>query len=54
MWNIQINKNIINNISHNFACYQIIENHIAIIYNTIESPCNKDYKILNNALEQHI
>lgn len=55
MWNIQINNDIINNISHNnFACYQIIENNITIIYDTIESRCNKDYKILNNALEQHI
>ena len=55
MWNIKINNNIINNISHNnFVCYQIIENHITIIYDTIESRCNKDYKILKNALEQHI
>ena len=55
MWNIKINNDIINNISHNnFVCYQIIENHIAIIYDTIESPCSKDYKILKNALEQHI
>ena len=55
MWNIKINNDIINNISHNnFVCYQIIENNITIIYDTIESRCNKDYKILNNALEQHI
>lgn len=55
MWNIKINNYIINNISHNnFVCYQIIENNITIIYDTIESRCNKDYKILNNALEQHI
>ena len=55
MWNIKIINYIINNISHNnFVCYQIIENNITIIYDTIESRCNKDYKILNNALEQHI
>jgi hypothetical protein len=54
MWNIQINNDIINNITHNYAGYQIIENHIVIIYDTIELPYNKDYKIVNNALEQHI
>jgi hypothetical protein len=54
MWNIQINNNIINNISHNYAGYQIIENHITIIYDTIELSYNKDYKIVKNALEQHI
>ena len=55
MWNIKINNDIINNISHNnFVYYQIIVNHITIIYDTIESLCNKDYKILKNALEQHI
>ena len=54
MWNIKINNDIINNITHNYAGYQIIENHIVIIYDTIELPYNKDYKIVNNALEQHI
>lgn len=55
MWNIKINNYIINNISHNnFVYYQIIENHITIIYDTLEYLCNKDYKILKNALEQHI
>jgi len=55
MWNIEINNNNNNNnISYNYAGYQVIEKHIGIIYDTIELPYNEDYKILKNALEQHI
>jgi len=52
MWNIQINNKYDNLID--YQIYQIIEKHIAIIYDTFETLSNKDYKILNNALEQHI
>ena len=52
MWNIQINNMSVNLID--YQRYQIIEKHIAIIYDTLEILSNKDYKILNNALEQHI
>jgi hypothetical protein len=52
MWNIKINN--INNISYNYAGYQVIEKHIGIIYDTIELPYNKDYKIIKNVMEQHI
>lgn len=52
MWNIQINNMSDNSID--YQRYQIIEKHIAIIYDTLEILSNKDYKILNNALEQHI
>lgn len=55
MWQIQINNiSDLSDLSDNFIGYQLIEKHSNIIYNTIEHLCNKDYKILNNALEQHI
>ena len=55
MWQIQINNiSDKSDLSDNFIGYQLIEKHSNIIYNTIEHLCNKDYKILNNSLEQHI
>jgi hypothetical protein len=52
MWNIQLNNMSDNSID--YQRYQIIEKHINIIYDTLEIFSNKDYKILNNSLEQHI
>lgn len=54
MWNIQITNNFPVSSIYDFAGHQLLEKHIDAIYDSLENRCGEDYKILNNALEQHI
>ena len=54
MWNIQITNNFPVSSIYDFAGHQLLEKHIDAIYDSLEDRCCEDYKILNNALEQHI
>jgi hypothetical protein len=54
MWNIQIVNNLDISSIYDLAGHQIHEKHIDIIYDSFEEKCCEDYKVLNNALEQHI
>lgn len=54
MWNIQITNNFPVSSIYDFAGHQLLEKHIDTIYDSLEDKCCEDYKLLNNALEQHI
>ena len=54
MWNIQITNNFPVSSIYDFAGHQLLEKHIDTIYDSLEDRCGEDYKILHNALEQHI
>jgi len=54
MWNIQIANNLNISSIYDLTGYQLLEKHIDIIYDSFEEKCCEDYKVLNNALEQHI
>ena len=54
MWNIQITNNFPVSYIYDFAGHQLLEKHIDTIYDSLEDKCCEDYKLLNNALEQHI
>jgi len=55
MWYIYLAEDTVANYSeYNFTGIQILKKHINIINDSLGNICNKDYKILNNNLEQHI
>ena len=54
MWNIQITNNFPVSSIYDFVGHQLLEKHIDTIYDSLEDKCCEDYKLLNNALEQHI
>ena len=54
MWNIQITNNFPLSSIYDFTGHQLLEKHIDTIYDSLEDRCGEDYKILHNALEQHI
>jgi hypothetical protein len=54
MWNIQIANNLNISSIYDLAGYQLLEKHIDIIYDSFDEKYCEDYKVLNNALEQHI
>lgn len=54
MWNIQITNNFPASSIYDFAGHQLLDKRIDTIYDSLEDRCGEDYKILHNALEQHI